>query len=115
VAVHCAVHQFDTAKDICERCGDSLCERCSVYPKGEHKPAVCRECLLAIAGVRKAPRPALSKREFRRRRRELMDLLEQRPASLAEALGGKDLRWLDEVEYAADAQSRARAVIDWKI
>jgi hypothetical protein len=113
--VHCAVHQFDTAKDICQRCGDTLCERCSVYPRGDTKPAMCRECLLVIAGVRKAARPSVSKRDFRKRRRELMDLLEHRPASLSEALGGKDLGWLDEVEYAADAPARSRSVIEWKI
>jgi hypothetical protein len=79
-----------------------------VYPRGTRKPGVCRTCALKFAGVRHVKKPSVSKREFRRRRTALTDAKLRRPRTLADAM--EDLRWLDTVDYGAEAGGRGRRV-----
>lgn len=48
----CYRHQFDTAVDRCQMCGQGFCTTCLVYPKGHRKPPYCLPCAVNAAGVR---------------------------------------------------------------
>ncbi len=66
----CHDHSFETAEDLCRRCGLEYCELCLVYPFGVGKP-LCKECAMAEGGVRShVQRTAMPKRDIRRRRKE---------------------------------------------
>ncbi len=66
----CRDHSFETAEDLCRRCGLEYCELCLVYPFGAGKP-LCKECAMAEGGVRShVQRAAMPKRDVRRRRKE---------------------------------------------
>lgn len=63
----CRDHSFETAEDLCRRCGAEYCELCLVFPFGASKP-LCKECAMAAGGVRShVSRPALGKRDLRRK------------------------------------------------
>ncbi len=113
--MHCAHHESEASHDVCEHCALEFCAACLVYPKGEHKPPLCRRCALALSGVRTSRHvPAAPRKVFRQRRREVLDRRLARPAALSEAMA--DLSWLDEVEYGAAARAaNSETVIDWKV
>jgi hypothetical protein len=48
----CHRHQFDSAVDRCQMCGNGFCVTCLVYPKGQRKPPYCLPCAVHAAGVR---------------------------------------------------------------
>jgi hypothetical protein len=48
----CHRHQFDSAVDRCQMCGNGFCTTCLVYPKGHRKPPYCLPCAVNAAGVR---------------------------------------------------------------
>jgi hypothetical protein len=63
----CQDHSFETAEDVCRRCGLEFCELCMVYPFGARRP-FCKECAMVVGGVRShASRPEMPKRELKRR------------------------------------------------
>ena len=63
----CRSHSFESAEDVCRRCGAEYCELCLVYPFGPAKP-LCKECAMAAGGVRShVSRPVLAKKELRRK------------------------------------------------
>ncbi|MEZ5168487.1 MAG: hypothetical protein R2695_19170 [Acidimicrobiales bacterium] len=63
----CRDHSFETAEEICRRCGGEYCELCVLYPMGAAKP-LCKECAMAAGGVRShVSRPQLPKREIKAR------------------------------------------------
>jgi len=63
----CRDHSFETAENVCRRCGLEYCELCLVYPFGVKKP-LCKECAMVAGGVRShAARPEMPKREIKRR------------------------------------------------
>lgn len=68
----CVRHPFQHSDNLCKHCGLEFCRDCLVYPKGPKKPALCVSCALAASGVRSsaANRPALSRRELKRRLKE---------------------------------------------
>lgn len=47
----CREHSFESAAELCRRCGLEYCEGCVVYPFGAKKP-LCKTCAIAISGVR---------------------------------------------------------------
>jgi hypothetical protein len=67
----CARHGFDSAEDVCRRCGRDFCGDCLVYSFGPTAAPYCRACALAASGVshRNEPVAALSRREIRDRHR----------------------------------------------
>jgi hypothetical protein len=75
---------------------------------------VCRPCLLVAAGVRRSARPSVSRSDFRRRRREVIDERDQRATTMTASLMA-DMSHLDDIEYAAEARPRGRVVIEWKV
>ncbi len=63
----CRDHSFETAIEVCRRCGLEFCEVCVVYPFGAKKP-VCKECAMMLGGVRsQVTRNALPNRAIRYR------------------------------------------------
>lgn len=62
----CRDHTFETAEDVCRRCGAEYCELCLVFPFGDAKP-LCKECAMAAGGVRShVSRPAMGRKDLRR-------------------------------------------------
>ena len=47
----CREHSFESAAELCRRCGLEYCEACVVYPFGAKKP-LCKTCAIAMSGVR---------------------------------------------------------------
>ncbi len=47
----CREHSFETAAELCRRCGFEYCATCVVYPFGVKKP-FCKTCAVAMSGVR---------------------------------------------------------------
>lgn len=47
----CREHSFESAAELCRRCGLEYCEGCVVYPFGAKKP-LCKTCAIAMSGVR---------------------------------------------------------------
>ena len=39
----CREHSFESAAELCRRCGLEYCEACVVYPFGAKKP-LCKTC-----------------------------------------------------------------------
>ena len=65
----CRDHSFESAVDLCRRCGLEYCDRCVVYPFGPKKP-LCKECAMALSGVRShAARGPMSSRLVKKRAR----------------------------------------------
>lgn len=101
--MQCARHTFERAVDLCGACGEAFCRGCLVYAHGPKKPALCIPCALVASGVRNTASAAhVSKRELKRRRKELADEL-ARPATLADALRMPDLELPAELETGTQA------------
>jgi hypothetical protein len=68
----CVRHPFEHSENLCSLCGLEFCRDCLVNPGGSRKRALCVQCALAASGVRStaANRPALSKRELKKRMKE---------------------------------------------
>jgi len=63
----CEDHSFESAENVCRRCGLEYCELCLVYPFGAKKP-LCKECAMVVGGVRsQATRPEMARRDLKRR------------------------------------------------
>lgn len=63
----CRDHTFETAEEVCRRCGIEFCEMCLLFPFGAAKP-LCKECAMVAGGVRNhATRPEMPKRELKRK------------------------------------------------
>lgn len=63
----CQDHSFESAENICRRCGLEYCELCLVYPFGAKRP-LCKECAMVVGGVRShAARQEMPKRDVKRR------------------------------------------------
>jgi hypothetical protein len=63
----CRDHSFETAIDVCRRCGFEFCELCVVHPFGAKKP-FCKECAMVQGGVRThSARPAQTSRVIKMR------------------------------------------------
>jgi hypothetical protein len=63
----CLDHSFESAAAICRRCAREFCDTCVVYPFGPKKP-YCKECAMAIGGVRThVSRPAQPPKLVRKR------------------------------------------------
>ena len=66
----CREHSFESATALCQRCGLEYCENCVVYPFGEKKP-ICKECAVALSGVRSGvSRAAMNPRLVKKRTKE---------------------------------------------
>ena len=91
----CARHQFEAAVDRCRQCGFAFCGECLVYAFGERQPPYCIPCALAAAGVRAgaARRPALPKREIRRREREARRAAREAEEVAAVQAGEPQIDW----------------------
>lgn len=64
----CLKHPHERGVALCQRCGMAWCGECLVYAFGPKKPPYCMECAMFAGGVRStAPRPAISKRDFKLR------------------------------------------------
>lgn len=60
----CRDHTFETAEDVCRRCGMEFCEMCLLLPQGQ---PLCKECAMVAGGVRShAARPEMPRREMKR-------------------------------------------------
>ncbi|GJM39374.1 MAG: hypothetical protein DHS20C19_27410 [Acidimicrobiales bacterium] len=60
----CRDHTFETAEEVCRRCGMEFCEMCLLFPKGQ---PLCKECAMVAGGVRNhASRAEMPKREMKR-------------------------------------------------
>lgn len=83
----CREHSFETADEVCRRCGGEFCELCLVYPFGANKP-LCKECAMVAGGVRNhSSRPEMKGRAvrakvkaFEQRRRRVSDSVTATPA-----------------------------------
>lgn len=63
----CRDHSFESAAAVCRRCGLEYCEACVVHPFGKKKP-YCKECAMALAGVRASvTKPAMGPRLIKKR------------------------------------------------
>ncbi len=78
----CRAHSFETATDLCRRCGLEFCEICVVHPFGPKKP-YCKECAMALGGVRThVTRQALPTRQVRKRVKAFEAFLKGRQTTL---------------------------------
>jgi hypothetical protein len=81
----CRDHSFESAEDVCGRCGAEYCELCLVYPFGPSKP-LCKECAMAAGGVRAhVSRPAAARKTVRRRKKAF-EVLRQARLNPVEAI-----------------------------
>jgi hypothetical protein len=102
----CRDHSFETAIDVCRRCGLEFCEICVVHPFGAKKP-FCKECAMVQGGVRThSARPAQTPRVIKKRVKEF-DKMKSRMATAsgpeAPALVDPVLQdWLDTAPAEAD-------------
>ena len=81
----CSKHPHEIGVALCDRCGQARCSDCLVYARGDRKPPYCMECAMFVGGVRSAaPRPALSRREMKARRKELERAEQERQAPVEE-------------------------------
>lgn len=63
----CREHSFESAEEVCRRCGGEYCEICLVFPFGVSKP-FCKECAIAAGGVRAhVARQPMPRRDLRRK------------------------------------------------
>ena len=63
----CREHSFESAAELCRRCGLEYCEGCVVYPFGSKKP-LCKTCAIAMSGVRShTGLPAMAPRLVKKR------------------------------------------------
>jgi hypothetical protein len=71
----CVRHPFEHSESMCGHCGLEFCRDCLVPRVGSRKHALCVSCALAASGVRStaANRPALSKRDLKKRLKERRD------------------------------------------
>ena len=77
----CEDHSFESAEEVCRRCGGEFCELCLVYPFGAAKP-MCKECAMVAGGVRShSSRLEMKGREVKRK----IKAFEQRRRRTAEA------------------------------
>jgi len=82
----CRDHSFESAIDLCRRCGFEFCEVCVVHPFGPKKP-FCKECAMSLGGVRAhVTRNALPSRLIRQRAKEFSRFVGQRNAPVT--MGG---------------------------
>jgi hypothetical protein len=59
------------------------CPHCLLFPSGPRKPPVCTHCAIVMSGARRGHvGTAISKRELRKRRSELADLLSGEPLGM---------------------------------
>jgi len=70
--MQCTKHSFETAADLCEACGNPMCQKCLVYPHGTRKPPFCITCALVVSGVKHGAVTPLSRKEIKRRRKEFV-------------------------------------------
>lgn len=84
MATVCSRHPFEYSENVCSSCGVAYCHDCLVYPKGPNKKALCVQCAIAASGVRSSARakPKASKREIRRRQKELRGEHQQQQSAL---------------------------------
>jgi hypothetical protein len=68
----CVRHPFEHSENMCGHCGLEFCRDCLVPPAKSRKYALCVSCALAAGGVRSTAgnRPAMSKREIKKRLKE---------------------------------------------
>lgn len=63
----CREHSFESASELCRRCGFEYCDSCVVYPFGAKKP-LCKTCAIAMSGVRsQTSLPAMPPRIVKKR------------------------------------------------
>lgn len=107
----CVKHQFELAQDICRTCGWEYCSECLVYAFGEDEPPYCVSCALAASGVRSnaAVRPALSKREIRRKVKERHKLLVRQKEQPKVEVHAVEIDWSIPGEEASETS----AALDW--
>lgn len=73
----CHKDPLDRADDICELCGHQFSARYLLYPRGHRNPPTCKACALQNSGLRGGSgKTALSKREYKKRKKQLLALLE---------------------------------------
>ncbi len=68
---HCDFHTFERAVDVCGICYGDLCRNCALPLKGR-KDSVCKDCALAVSGVRGGSKPEVrgDRRTVKQRRQE---------------------------------------------
>ena len=109
----CRDHSFETAIDVCRRCGLEFCEICVVHPFGAKKP-FCKECAMVQGGVRThSARPAQTSRVIRKRVKDF-EKLKDRAATASgpetPALVDPVLQdWLDATPEAPEPEPAARS------
>jgi hypothetical protein len=93
----CHRHQFDTAVDRCQMCGNGFCTTCLVYPKGHRKPPYCLPCAVSAAGVRSGAGSGkkITWRERRQLTKERKEALVGGPPQPAEETF--DTEWMSKV------------------
>lgn len=99
----CTKNHFEFADDYCGRCGLPFSNEYLIYPQGPKKPPMCVNCALASAGVRAnaGNRPALSRRELRKRDKERKKRLKDDKGAGAPSVKTADIDWSvpeDDVE-----------------
>lgn len=83
----CRDHSFETAEEVCRRCGLEYCALCLVYPFGARKP-LCKECAMTQGGVRShTQRAAMGRRDLRKKVKAFRD---HHAARSATASGGSE-------------------------
>lgn len=72
----CENDPIDRANDVCQMCAGEFCPACIIYPHGQKKPGVCKECAIAGSGLRGSSASAkrMSSRQVKKRRQDLADL-----------------------------------------
>lgn len=106
----CQDHSFETAEEVCRRCGLEFCELCLVYPFGERKP-LCKECAMAEGGVRShTQRVAIGRREVRRKVKAFQAHLAARSAP-APSPAGEEPILRDPLAPLDDERSRVPSAV----
>lgn len=82
-AANCEKHPFELADNPCFDCGHDACRDCLVFVRGPKKPAICLDCSIEAAGVRRgaARTPKYIGKDMKVLRKRLAkELKEQRAA-----------------------------------
>jgi hypothetical protein len=82
-AANCEKHPFELADGACYDCGYDACRACLVFARGPKKPAICLDCSIQAAGVRRgaARPPKYTPKDMKVLRKRLVKALKEQRSS----------------------------------
>ncbi len=99
-AANCEKHPFELAENPCYDCGYDACKACLVFARGPKRPAICLECSITAAGVRRtaARPPKYVGKDMKILRKRLVKALKEQRASSSRLVDFEEMPPYDPTE-----------------